>query len=52
MTFETNADIYLLQITYSVNDILFILVILRIYILFRFFISSSDFYNQRADRVM
>lgn len=49
--FKTNKTFYRDTVTYELNDMLLIIMFLRVYVLFRFFISISSFYTSRSDRI-
>jgi hypothetical protein len=47
----TDKDWYLKKVRYELNDLFLIAVFSRIYIIYRFVISFSKFYDERADRI-
>lgn len=49
--FTTKKIYYMIEVEYEVNDMLLIILILRVYVIFRFFISFSQFYTARSARV-
>lgn len=49
--FTTNKSYYLEEIKYEVNDFLTLVVLARIYVIFRFMISISQFYSPRSSRI-
>jgi hypothetical protein len=48
---ETNPHWNLYRMSYYLNIILLIPVFSRCYIIYRFFLSMSNFYDERADRI-
>lgn len=46
-----NKRYYRYTVTYTINDMLLIITLLRVYVLFRFLIAISAFYSSRADRI-
>lgn len=49
--YTTNETWYLMKIQYDINDFLLFILLARVYVIFRFFISQSKFYNARSARV-
>ena len=52
INYTTIISAYLLEITYNINDFIIILLFLRSYTFYRFFICLSKYYGARANRVM
>lgn len=50
--FSTDVVADILSVSYYYNDFLVIVTILRLYVLLRAIIGFSDFYDERAGRVM
>ncbi len=49
--FYTDTDLYLIKVKYCVNDFLILLLLSRVYVVFRFLLSSNRFFSDRAERV-
>ena len=48
----TNSSIYLLEITYNLNDFILLFLLLRCYTIFRFLICLTRYYGSKASRVL
>ena len=49
--FTTNKEIYGAKAQYELNDLFLIITLMRVYIIFRYFIVSSKFYSARCNRI-
>lgn len=50
-TFKSSSFWDMRQVDYHVNDYLIIILLLRSYVILRFFINLSYYYNSRMDRI-
>lgn len=48
---KTNKYGYLSEMEYEINDLLSIVIFVRVYVIFRCLINLSKYYNARANRV-
>jgi hypothetical protein len=51
VTFKTNPSIFLVSVEYEVNDFLLIILLTRVYVFYRFYISCTRYFDARAERV-
>ena len=49
--FTTNKSYYIVETQYEINDMLLVVLITRIYVIFRHLISNSRFYSARSARI-